>query len=61
VLADLGGDLGAEHVGHDDVGQEQGDPLGGVGREEDRVRGVGRLVDAVVVAGEDPVGQLAKA
>lgn len=61
VLADLRGDLGAGHVGHDDVGQEQVDPLGRVAREEHRVRGVGRLVDAVVVAGEDPVGQFAEA
>ena len=55
------GDVGAEHLRHDHVGQQQVDAMGRVGGVLDRGRAGAGLVDAVAVTGQDPVGELAEA
>ena len=61
VLEDALGDIGAEHLRHDHVGQQQVQAMGRVGRVLDRGgAGTGR-VDVVAVAGQDPVPELAEA
>jgi hypothetical protein len=61
VLKDALGDIGAEHLRHDHVGQQQVHAMGRVGRVLDRGRAGTGLVDVVAVAGQDPVPELAEA
>jgi hypothetical protein len=61
VLKDVLGDIGAEHLRHDHVGQQQVHAMGRVGRVLDRGRAATGLVDVVAVAGQDPVPELAEA
>jgi len=61
VLLHALGNIGAEHLRHDHVGQQQVDAVARVGGVLDRSGAGAGLVDAVAVTGQDPVRELAEA
>jgi hypothetical protein len=55
------GDLVAHHLGHDHVGEEEVDHLGGIAGQPHGFAAAGDRADLITVTHEDAAGQLAQA